>query len=125
MKIKIKNRILLHICCAPDATVPLDDLELEGWDIAGYFYGSNIQPQGEYVKRLEALHVLMSNHKDIKVIEGGYEPEEWRSHMESLNLIHEPEGVTRWGDSGAADAARAAMGLTAENIAKEFCNLAK
>ncbi|MBQ8693209.1 MAG: transketolase [Synergistaceae bacterium] len=34
-------------------------------------------------------------------------------------------GVTRWGDSCAADAARAAMGLTAENIAKEFCNLAK
>ena len=34
-------------------------------------------------------------------------------------------GVTRWGDSCAADAARAAMGLTAENIAKEFYNLAK
>ena len=94
-RIKIKNKILLHICCAPDATVPLDDLELEGWDVAGYFYGSNIQPKDEYIKRLEALHILMSEHEDIKVIEGAYKPEQWRTHMESLNLIHEPEGGLR------------------------------
>ena len=92
---KIKNKILLHICCAPDATVPLDDLELEGWEIAGYFYGSNIQPEGEYIKRLEALNILINAHKDIKVINGEYEPEAWREHMQNLNLIHEPEGGLR------------------------------
>jgi len=75
--------------------VPLDDLELEGWEIAGYFYGSNIQPEDEYVKRLEALNILINEHKDIKVINGEYEPETWREHMQNLNLLQEPEGGLR------------------------------
>ncbi|MEA3508015.1 MAG: epoxyqueuosine reductase QueH, partial [Synergistota bacterium] len=42
---------MLHICCAPDATVPWPALLEEGWDVTGLFYGSNIHPREEYSRR--------------------------------------------------------------------------
>lgn len=91
------QKILLHICCAPDATVPIEDLNLEGWEIAGYFFGSNIQPHNEYIKRLDALHALINFNKNkiFNLTEAPYKPEEWLEHMKKLNLINEPEGGRR------------------------------
>jgi predicted adenine nucleotide alpha hydrolase (AANH) superfamily ATPase len=53
-------RVLLHICCAPCATVPVEGLRKEGFDAEGYFFNPNIHPYREYVKRLEAVKKLAS-----------------------------------------------------------------
>ena len=53
-----KKRLLLHICCAPDATIPWPELISEEYETAGYFYGGNIHPAEEYERRLEAVRAL-------------------------------------------------------------------
>lgn len=50
--------ILLHICCAPCAIFPVDELKKEGHKIAGFFYNPNIHPYSEYVKRRDAVEKL-------------------------------------------------------------------
>ncbi len=37
--------ILMHICCAPDATVPVLRLRAKGYEPVGFFYDPNIQPK--------------------------------------------------------------------------------
>ena len=88
------RRLLLHICCAPDATVPTRDLTAEGWQVTGFFYGSNIHPREEYVRRLTTLHRLMA-HEGLPLEEGPYAPEDWIAHMERSRLMEEPEGGRR------------------------------
>ena len=84
--------ILLHICCAPDGSVPVPDLLAEGWDVAGFFYGSNIHPREEYVKRLDAVRTLAA-HCGISCVIGHYCPEEWLDGVKGLEA--EPEGGRR------------------------------
>lgn len=86
------NNILLHICCAPDASVPIPDLLTEGWNVYGYFYGSNIHPQEEYFRRLEALNIL-TRHTGILCESAAYSPDEWLTGISGLE--HEPEGGRR------------------------------
>jgi len=47
-----KPKILVHICCAPDALYVIGLLK-ENYDVSGYFYNPNIHPQKEYQLRLE------------------------------------------------------------------------
>ena len=86
------GRMMLHICCAPDATVPVRELRAEGWELSGFFYGSNIQPGDEYRRRLAALHVLR-DCEALSVIEAPYRPESWLGRM--AGLLDEPEGGLR------------------------------
>ncbi|MGB9905392.1 MAG: epoxyqueuosine reductase QueH, partial [Desulfotomaculales bacterium] len=37
-------RLLLHICCAPCAIVPVDCLKEKGYALEGYFFNPNIHP---------------------------------------------------------------------------------
>ena len=60
-------RVLLHICCAPCATVPVEELRKEGPEVHGYFFNPNIQPYQEYIRRFEAVKIL-SEAIDLKVI---------------------------------------------------------
>ena len=64
-KLHLQNsRLMLHICCAPDATVPWMELSLiKCLSVMGYFYGSNIHPSEEYDKRRDAVEILMNNLK--------------------------------------------------------------
>ncbi len=80
--------LLLHICCAPDASVPIPELLNEGWNVRGYFYGSNIHPYDEYLKRLEALRILTA-HYGIECEIEDYEPDEWLEGIRGLEC--EPE----------------------------------
>ena len=84
--------ILLHICCAPDGSIPVPDLQSEGWNVEGFFYGSNIHPQEEYTRRLEAVRVLAA-HCGISCVIGRYSPEEWLEGVKGLES--EPEGGRR------------------------------
>lgn len=49
-----KPKLLLHVCCGPDATVPIMDLKKE-YDLLCFWYDPNIHPKSEYDKRLETF----------------------------------------------------------------------
>ena len=71
-----RGKLLLHICCAPDATVPWPELISEGFDTVGFFYGGNIHPREEYEKRAEAVKIL-SGEINMPAVLPEYEPEKW------------------------------------------------
>ena len=66
-----KPKLLLHICCWPDATIPIVDLKNE-YDITCFWYDPNIQPKAEYDKRLKAFKKVCQIEK-IPYIEGAYD----------------------------------------------------
>lgn len=49
-----KPKLLLHICCWPDATVPIMDLKND-YEVICFWYDPNIQPKKEHDKRLWEL----------------------------------------------------------------------
>jgi epoxyqueuosine reductase len=51
------KRLLLHICCAPDATVGVEEYAGK-CAVEGYFYNPNIEAGGEYRRRLDAMRKL-------------------------------------------------------------------
>ena len=48
-------KVLLHICCGPCSIYPVRVLREADHDVMGYFYGSNIHPYGECLKRRDTL----------------------------------------------------------------------
>jgi len=48
-------KILLHICCAPCAIYPVQQLRLSNMQVTGFFFNHNIHPYLEYRKRLETV----------------------------------------------------------------------
>lgn len=87
-----KDRLLLHICCAPDGTVPWVELEAQGFEVTGFFYGNNIHPEGEYLLRARAVRQLAAEHGDRLLLEP-YDPEAWFRATDGL--AEEPEGGAR------------------------------
>ena len=49
-----KEKLLLHICCGPDATVPIMDLKKD-YEVICFWYDPNIQPRPEHEKRVQAF----------------------------------------------------------------------
>ena len=101
---------MLHICCAPDATVPMRELQAEGWEVSGFFYGSNIHPQEEYLRRLAALRTLR-DCESVPVVEAPYLPRSWFDRM--AGLMEEPERGLK-GLDGPAGAVHAADDAVAD-----------
>jgi len=48
-------KLLLHICCAPCAVYPIQELRANGNKVAGFFFNHNIHPYQEYMRRLETV----------------------------------------------------------------------
>ena len=48
-------KILLHICCAPCAIMPVRALRKARFDVMGFFYKHNIHPYTECIRRQETL----------------------------------------------------------------------
>ena len=48
-------KLLMHICCAPCANLPIDVLRADGIDLTGYWYNPNIHPWKEYEARRNCL----------------------------------------------------------------------
>jgi len=68
-------KILLHICCAPCAIVPVASLRKDNFDVMGYFYTHNIHPYTECLKRRDTLEAY-ARTIDLRVIYSeGYEIE--------------------------------------------------
>jgi len=48
------KRILLHICCGPCSTYPIERLQEEGFQVTGFWYNPNIHPWQEHQRRWES-----------------------------------------------------------------------
>jgi len=83
----LRGRILLHICCAPDATTAIERLS-EYFNVVGFFGNSNIQPLEEYDKRKEAVSILAA-HYHVDVVYGDYDPNRWKKEMKGLEGLKE------------------------------------
>ncbi len=66
-----KEKVLVHICCGPDATVPLMDLKQE-YEVIAFWYDPNIQPKAEYDKRFDAF-VKVCEIEWVEYIEWEYD----------------------------------------------------
>ncbi len=84
--------LLLHVCCAPDATVPWPALTEEGYHVAGYFYSSNIHPRNEFERRAWYVRALAGEMGGSCII-APYEPAGWLRAVR--DDILEPEGGAR------------------------------
>lgn len=86
-----KPGILLHICCAPCSTHPIEVLK-EDYRVTGFFYGPNIHPELEYIIRLEEMEKY-AQIAGIELIRAEYEMARWFHLVEGLE--DEPEGAER------------------------------
>jgi hypothetical protein len=89
------HKLLLHVCCAPCSSHVLETLE-NMYDITAYFYNPNITESDEYVKRVSELKRFVGEAefaKNVKVLEGEYEPELFLEM--SKGLENEPERGSR------------------------------
>ena len=86
-----KPRLLLHICCAPDAIAAVPVLA-KNFAVDGFFYNPNITSDKEYAKRLTATHKVAEQHR-LHLVEGAYDPQKWRKKIRGLE--REKEGGKR------------------------------
>jgi len=72
--------ILLHICCAPCAIYPIEELREEGHQVAGLFYNPNIHPYSEYLKRRHEVEKY-SKECGLNVIYDDYDAEKYFEYI--------------------------------------------
>ncbi len=51
-------KLLLHMCCGPCSTYPIQELLKEDLEIQGFFYNPNIHPLEEHIRRRENVEKL-------------------------------------------------------------------
>jgi predicted adenine nucleotide alpha hydrolase (AANH) superfamily ATPase len=105
-----KPRVLVHVCCAPDALYVFGVLA-EGYEVTGFFSNSNIHPREEYGLRLEEARKVASALK-VPLLEDVYEPDAWLALTRKFK--DEPEKGRR---CDVCYASR--LGRTAERAARE------
>ncbi len=77
-----KEKLLLHICCWPDATVPIMDLK-DKYDLVCFWYDPNIQPKKEYDKRFREF-VKVCEIEKVPYIKGEYDVENFLKEIRWL-----------------------------------------
>lgn len=82
-----KPRMLVHICCAPDALYVMTLLGKE-YDVSGYFYNPNIHPRAEYDLRLKEAQKVAAA-LGFEIIVGPYDDNRW--HTLTAKFSNEPE----------------------------------
>jgi predicted adenine nucleotide alpha hydrolase (AANH) superfamily ATPase len=70
-----KPRLLVHVCCAPDALYVLGELR-ETYETEAFFSNSNIHPEDEYTLRL-AETWKVARHLGLPLHEDDYDPDRW------------------------------------------------
>jgi predicted adenine nucleotide alpha hydrolase (AANH) superfamily ATPase len=70
-----KPKILVHVCCAPDAAYVIGLLK-ESHEVTGFFSNSNIQPAEEYKLRLDEARKV-AGILGVSLIEDEYSPARW------------------------------------------------
>jgi predicted adenine nucleotide alpha hydrolase (AANH) superfamily ATPase len=84
--------VLLHICCAPDATVPWPALRDAGFEVDGFFCGDNIHPEREWELRRDSV-ILLAEKLGGRVEIAPYNPDLWFGRASALSWV--PEGGER------------------------------
>lgn len=82
-----KPKMLLHVCCGPDACVPFLDYK-DQYSIIAFWYDPNIQPKEEYDKRLEAFKKVCEI-EGIEYIEGEYDVDRFFETIQGLESTPE------------------------------------
>jgi len=86
------KKILLHICCGICSSWAIEKLKNEGFQVKGFFYNPNIQPEEEYLKRLNTAREVARFH-EIELSAGDYSPGAWLERVKGLE--NEAEGAAR------------------------------
>ena len=84
----MNDKLLLLSCCAPCSVGVISDLKEQGVDFTVLFYNPNIQPQSEYIRRLEENRRICQLF-DIPFIDLEYNPDFWKKMTKGLE--NEPE----------------------------------
>lgn len=92
-----KKNLLLHACCAPCISFPLEFL-IKKFNITIYYNNSNIYPENEYIKRLEELRYYVDEFNkqyqcDIPILAPDYDNVAYTKKLEPLK--DEKEGGKR------------------------------
>ena len=87
------EKILLNVCCAPDATHSINVLKEEGFYVLTYFYNPNIHPEEEYKMRFDDMVKLAKEINIENIMDVTYDIAEWKKRCESL--ANEKEGGKR------------------------------
>ena len=86
-----RTKILVHACCASCSSHVLSFLS-ERFEVAAFYYNPNIQPEEEYLLRLDDIRKVCSA-LEIRLYEGEYAPEDWEKRIEPFR--HLPEKSER------------------------------
>ena len=70
-----KQKLLIHVCCAPDALYVLSLIK-ENYEVCGYFYNPNIFPEEEFKLRLKETNKIAKILK-VKLFEEIYDNDQW------------------------------------------------
>ncbi len=82
-----RRKLLLHICCAPDAAYIPDTLSGK-WNVTCFFYNPNIYPEAEYRKRADEMKRL-AEEKGYPLISAPYQPDRFDERTKGRQ--YEPE----------------------------------
>jgi len=83
----MKQRLLLHVCCAPCSPHVVAKLR-EEYDVTLYFNNPNIHPKTEYENRLNEV-IGWAGMEGLSIIVEDYAPEKWFNA--TAGLENEPE----------------------------------
>lgn len=89
----MRERFLLHTCCAPCGIAVIDELR-KSYDLTVLFYNPNIHPEAEYLKRKREV-VRVCEEWGIPMIDEDYDVAAWDDAVKGL--ASEPEGGARCG----------------------------
>jgi len=68
-------KLLLHMCCAPCAITPVQELREREFEVMGFFYRHNIHPYAECLRRQEALEKYSETAGFRVIYQNGYDLE--------------------------------------------------
>ena len=69
----MRNRVLVHSCCAHCAAYTVDHWRREGYEVSAFWYNPNIHPYLEHQQRLEAMQSFAYGEDLPLIIEDGYD----------------------------------------------------
>jgi len=68
-------KLLLHMCCAPCAITPVQELREREFEVMGFFYRHNIHPYTECIRRQETLEKYSETAGFRVIYQDGYDME--------------------------------------------------
>ncbi|MCD4653118.1 epoxyqueuosine reductase QueH [bacterium] len=89
--LKKNDKLLLHICCAPCSTYPIEILR-DKYAVTAFFFNPNIFPPSEYNYRLEESQRYLFSI-NLPLLSPSYNRQPWLNHVR--NLGNEREGGVR------------------------------